>query len=174
MRSRVYWTKEDRELIAALDEVEDFLRSPKPVLDQFAKYTKQQHIKAFKGRYDPATGRPWKPLAASTIAQKQAGKKRKGKSLASTLFVEVEKSGVVVGYRSPIAAIQHRGAKIPAHTVIPRNKQALYWVGASHPVARVTIPAYQIPARPLVGFSPIDIARLRTMTVEEIKKRWEQ
>ena len=169
---RVSIKADSRGLIAALQSIEAFLKSPQPALQQFARYTQQQHVKAFRGRYDPATGKPWKPLAASTIAQRQAGKKRKKTGLASTLFVAIEGSSVNVGYSSPIAAFLHSGAKIPARTVIPKNKQALYWAGASHPVSKIHIPAYEVPARPLVGFSPMDIDRFRSMIGDEVEKLW--
>jgi hypothetical protein len=97
---------------------------------------------------------------------------RKGKDLPSTLFVVISGSSISVSYDSPIAAIQHRGAKIPPRTIIPKNRKALYWVGASHPVSKVNQPAYTIPARPLVGYSQTDINRFKDLIFKGIADHW--
>jgi len=173
MRTKLYWTADGKSIVVALRALEHFVQVPTAPLQEFARYTKQQHINAFQGRYDPATGKPWKPLAASTIAQKKVrGTRRKGKGILSTLFVDVQRNGIVVGYRSPIAAIQHSGAKIRPYRIVPKNKQALYWAGATHPVRVVNHPGAVIPARPLVGFSPIDVAVFNRLVNAGIFHAW--
>jgi len=56
-----------------------------------------------------------------------------------------------VGMRSrnvEYARIQHDGGKTAPHTILPRNKKALSWEGAKHPVRRVNHPGSTIrPAK---------------------------
>lgn len=54
-----------------------------------------------------------------------------------------------IGMRSrnvAYARIQHDGGKTPPHVILPRNKKALFWEGAAHPVRRVNHPGSTIPA----------------------------
>lgn len=170
---RIIVSEDNTALLLALDKLEAFAKSPKPVLREFARYARRQHIKAVQGRYNPVTGKPWKPLRPSTIAQKQVTKPPKD-TILNTLYTSVGSSSMTIGYGSPIAPIQHFGAKIPARTIVPKNKKALFWVGASHPVAKVSQPAFEIPARPRIGFSRMDLEHLEGLVFQEIDAIWNQ
>ena len=166
-------TSDAQKAIAALNEIEKFLARPRSVLEQFATYERQQHVRAFRGRYDPETGKAWAPLKPSTIANKKQ-KKQGGRSLVDFLFIQVGNSSIDIDYLGRIAAIQHFGARTRPHIIVPKNRQALYWAGARHPVKKVKHPGSVIPARPLVGVSDRDLDVLSGLVRDRIDAIWEK
>ena len=54
--------------------------------------------------------------------------------------------GTIVEY----AAIHEYGGVTRAHTILPKNKKALFWPGARHPVKLVQHPGSKMPERPFV------------------------
>jgi hypothetical protein len=159
-------------ILAALDRLEAFANSPSGVLEDFALYAKDQHTKAMQNRFDPITGKPWAPLKPSTIAQRKVTK-RPNQTILSTLYTEVRGNSMEIGYNSPIAAFQHFGVSVPARTIVPKNKKALYWVGAAHPVGRVNQPAFTVPARPRIGYSQADLQHLDKLIAQKIQAIWD-
>jgi hypothetical protein len=93
--------------------------------------------------------------------------------IPASLFHEVVNGVITVGYGDPLAQIHHDGAKIRPHKIIPKNKKALYWKGASHPVRSVNHPGSTLPARGLVGYSPADVAEWAAIIGEEAAKIFE-
>lgn len=74
-------------------------------------------------------------------------------------------TGVVVGTNVSYAADVEYGTA--PHVILPKNKKALYWPGAAHPVSRVNHPGTRAQPfmRPALELAPIffsqNISRLR-------------
>ncbi len=143
--------------------------SPVPVLNAIGGYQDRRFQIAFDANRTPE-GEPWPPLAPSTLAQKQNTKilvEGVGRIPASRFF-EVQGNKVVVGYGDPLALIHDQGADIPETTIVPRDREALFWPGARNPVRRVVIPARRLPARKLVGFSQNDLQEWIAIAEDEL------
>jgi HK97 gp10 family phage protein len=67
--------------------------------------------------------------------------------------------GVVIGTNVSYAADVEYGTK--PHVILPKNKKALYWPGASHPVSKVNHPGTRAQPfmRPAVEMTPIFFSR---------------
>ena len=157
------------ELTQALSRLAQRTQNLKPTLSAIAAYQERQFQKAFDENRSPE-GVPWVPLAESTLAQKQ-----NTKPLVETIgripgsrFSQVTNNKIEVGYGDPLAVIHDQGATIPARTIVPKNRQALFWAGARHPVKRVNIPAATIPARPLIGFSEADVKEWQLIVEDDL------
>lgn len=79
--------------------------------------------------------------AARATAPVDTGDYRRG--IGKERFSRARVAGVRVVARDPISLIVERGSR--AHVIEPRDKQALHWPGARHPVKRVNHPG--TPAR---------------------------
>lgn len=146
------------ELTQSLSRLAQRTSNLKPTLSAIASYQERQYQIAFDANRTPE-GEPWQPLAASTIANK-----RNTKPLVEAIgripgsrFSEVQNNSAVIGYGDPLAALHDSGYTIPARTIVPKNRQALYWAGARYPVKRVNIPQTKVPARGLIGYSEADV-----------------
>lgn len=145
-------------LTQALSRLAQRTSNLKPTLSAIAAYQERQWQIAFDANRTPG-GTPWQPLAASTLAQKRNTKmlvEEIGR-IPGSRFSEVQNNSAVIGYGDPLAALHDSGYTIPARTIVPKNRQALYWAGASRPVRRANIPATTVPARGLIGYSEADI-----------------
>ncbi len=76
----------------------------------------------------------------------------------------------MLGLRSDVeyAKILHDGGKTPAHVIEPKNKQALFWPGAKHPVKRVNHPGSTIAPR---FFFKIPIEEEAQIAVKGLKRK---
>jgi phage virion morphogenesis protein len=159
------------QLNALLSQLIANMGNTKRALSRIGAYQERQLRKAFDENRSP-DGKPWTPLSPNTIARKKNPKmlvETVGRIPASR-FYEATNLTLVVGYGDRLAAIHHSGANIPGRVVVPKNKRALYWAGARHPVKRVNIPPSKLPARPLVGFTPSDVEQWEGILVDEIEK----
>jgi|GEM_PF-4466983 len=168
----------DEKLKRSLVALSRLIESPKPILNRIGAYQQERLKTAFERGVNPETAQPWPSLSPSTIANKKANKNKpliesEGR-IPKSLFYRVRGRAVEVGYEHPLAAIHHVGATLPARTVIPKSKRALYWAGAPYPVARARVPASTLPARPLVGFSPQDVEAWKDIAQDEINLRLER
>ena len=81
-------------------------------------------------------------------------KVRSGALVQENYPIPLEKRGdmMVTGIRNKMhyAAAHELGAVTRPHDIRPRNKKALYWEGAAHPVKVVHHPGSRIPARPFI------------------------
>lgn len=91
---------------------------------------------------------PWPPKADGSAATLRLS----GTLAKSVRITAVGARGVTVGSDRPYAAIHQLGGRTKAHLIRPRNKKALFWPGAGHPVASVRHPGSKIPARPFFPF----------------------
>jgi phage virion morphogenesis protein len=163
------------QLTQALSRLAKRTSDLKPTLSAIAAYQEREYQKAFEANRTPE-GEPWQPLAASTIANK-----RNTKPLVEAIgripgsrFSEVQNNSAVIGYGDPLAALHDSGYTIPARTVIPKNRQALYWAGARHPVKRVNIPETKVPARGLIGYSTENIQAWVEIAEDELAQDFDR
>ena len=101
-------------------------------------------------------GTPWRPSAR---ALREGGQtlSDSGRLRASiTHRVGVGGDSVAVGTNVVYAGIHQFGGRTPARTIRARQKQALWWPGAAHPVKAVRHPGSDMPARPFLGLSSGD------------------
>ena len=71
-------------------------------------------------------------------------------SIGYLLRPGAKKMTAEVGTKVEYAAIHEYGGVTRAHTILPKNKKALFWPGARHPVKLVQHPGSKMPARPFV------------------------
>jgi phage gpG-like protein len=77
--------------------------------------------------------------------------------LMDSIHYEEHADHVLVGTDKAYGAIHQMGGKVPAMTIRPSYKKALYWPGALHPVKKVNRPEITIPARPYLMVQEEDI-----------------
>jgi phage gpG-like protein len=99
------------------------------------------------------------------VLRVRTGRLRKSFSMIS------QKKGDVfaVGLKSDVeyANIQHEGGKTAPHVIMPRNKKALFWKGANHPVKKVNHPGSRIRAK---HFFSKPISTVAADVIRELKK----
>ena len=107
-------------------------------------------------------GRPkWKPSRRAT-SQKGKTLQNHGR-LAESIVSKSTSNQAIVGTDVIYAAILQFGGKTSPHIIKPKNKKALFWPGAKHPVKSVKHPGSDIPARPFLSLTDSDL--------EDIKQR---
>lgn len=132
------------------------ISEPAPALQQIADMMRSRFASSLERGISP-DGIPHPPLKSPRRSN------RRGGSIAGTLFSAVQGNRVEVGYEHDLAIIYHQGSQIPARKVVPKNKQALFWAGAKHPVKSVQIPTVVIPPRPLVGYTEADVSQMENL-----------
>lgn len=158
-----------QDLTSALRRLAARTSNLKPVLSAIAAYQERRYQQSFDANKAP-DGTPWAPLAESTKAQKRNPKPltEDNRRIPGSRFSEVQGNSAIIGYGDPLAALHDQGFDIPPRTVVPKNRKALFWAGARHPVKRVNIPATNVPARGLIGYSQQDIREWTAITEDEI------
>lgn len=113
-------------------------------------------------------GRPkWPKLKPSTLAQRAKEGKEGGKilqrsgRLAASITKYSDGNQAIVGTNVVYAAIHQMGGEIPAREITPKNKEALFWPGALHPVKKVKFPGAKIPARPFLQLTDGDMDNIK-------------
>lgn len=95
-----------------------------------------------RARVDAATDRWLDLLGAQILADAQHLVHKKTGRLRDSLRAEVHDKVLRVGSLDCNYATDVEMGTAP-HVITPRNKKALYWPGAAHPVARVNHPGTQ-------------------------------
>lgn len=132
-----------------------------PVMRAVAGVLQDATDRAFLTRRDPATGAPWKPLSAATVARRAlAGRSAENMlqysgRLVSGIHSEVGPTFARVGTNIPYAAIHHFGGRTPPHIIRPRRKRALAIPGIGLRSV-VHHPGSSIPSRPFFGINERD------------------
>ncbi|WP_375591724.1 phage virion morphogenesis protein [Chitiniphilus eburneus] len=90
--------------------------------------------------------------------------------LASSVIARSDADHATVGTNVKYAAIHQFGGQTRAHVIRPRNKRALAWAGAAHPVTRVNHPGSKIPARPFLLLTDYELGEIE-YTVEDYLRR---
>ncbi len=113
-------------------------------------------------------GRPkWKPLRPSTIAKREKEGHWPGRilqvrgQLAASITAKATDTQAVVGTNVEYAAVHQFGGKIGPRIIKPKNKKALFWPGAAHPVKSVKHPGATIPARPFLKIPETGMEKIR-------------
>lgn len=151
-----YNTKELRRLGRIMRQVERVGGDTETMFADMGEYTLQVLEDRFYHQVDPE-GRPWTPLQESSRARKRNAKilTESGRLRRSYIY-RASTGQLLVGSNVIYAAIHQFGGKTKPHTIRPRNKKALFWAGASHPMKAVNHPGSVIPARPVLGISRED------------------
>lgn len=104
-------------------------------------------------------GRPsWKP---SRRAEAQGGRTLQDTGrLAASITSRATGNQAMVGTNVVYAAIHQFGGHTGPHTILPKNKKALFWPGARHPVKSVKHPGSDIPARPFLSLTESDWGKI--------------
>ena len=73
----------------------------------------------------------------------------------------------VGSYNCTYAAIHEYGGRTAPHDIVPRNKKALYWAGAAHPVMIVHHPGSNFPERSFLRSALADKAAFYRQKIEQ-------
>lgn len=142
---------DDREVRAALQALIDKGRDLRPAFELIG----DQLIDSTKRRFATSTapdGSAWAPV-------KRGGKPLVGetRALSTNIVKRVTGDSLEIGSPLEYAAFHQFGTS--PYTIRPKNKRALHWPGAAHPVSgAVEHPG--LPARPFLGISDDDEAMI--------------
>ncbi len=134
------------EVAAKLRALAAFGADMSPAMAPIANTLVDAAERAFADRADPATGAPW-PALKSRTGQALQDTGRLAGSIHPNFGPDFAEAGTNVVY----AEWQQQGTDGP-YVILPRNKQALFWPGAKHPVKKVVHPG--LPPRPFLGVGP--------------------
>lgn len=149
---RIQW--DDAEWQRAGARVQQLFERAGPLMADLAEGL----LHSTQGRFKTSTGpdgRPWAPLAASTLAMKRGPKILVEDGYLSGLLraAWTDNTADVESTPLPYAQVHQDGGR-RAYTIKPRTKTALSWPGGRHPTAKVVHPP--LPARPYMGLSKED------------------
>ena len=138
---------------AALRRLRRRFRNMRPILDDIGSSLENSTLHRFETGAGPG-GRRW-PISGR--ARRQGGQTLVNRGrLKDSITHIADNDEVVVGTNVKYGAIHQFGGKTPPRTIVPRDKKALFFPGARHPVAKVDHPGSTIPARPFLGIDRDD------------------
>lgn len=151
-------------ITAALKAIQSRLSDMTPIMRQIAGIMHDAVEENFSQQ-----GRPkWKPSGRSLreggMTLQDTGR------LAASITSRSTGNQAIVGTNVVYAAIHQFGGKTPAHVIKPKNKKALFWPGAKHPVNFVNHPGSNIPARPFLSLTDKDISTIQQKISEYLTK----
>lgn len=159
---------DDREIRGALSRLAGKVRNLLPAMKNIGEYLQRSTWERFDAQKDPS-GKPWAPLKASTRLRKKTSKILiESSRLRDSIAYRANNDQVEVGTNVAYAAIHQLGGKTKAATIRPVRKKALFWPGASHPVASVNHPGSEIPARPFLGVSDADRSEILDIVSDHV------
>jgi phage gpG-like protein len=184
---------DDQDVMAAFNRLIAAGEDLSPVMRLIGERLAESTRMRFEQSMDPE-GRPWKPLAQSTIegmvasrksnltkggklsargVERVAGRKPligKTRALSTTIGYQLEgPNSVLIG--TPMAyGFVHQFGGEKTYTILPRNKQALAWPGGGHPVKKVVHPP--LPARPFLGVSAEDRNVIAEILRDAVNGAW--
>ena len=155
--------------LAGLDRAIATLADPRPLLDEIGGRLETSTRLRFETGRSP-DGAAW---PASARAKRQSGQTlvdtgRLRDSIAHVVRGSGPSAELLVGTDVAYAAIHQFGGRTPPRTIRPKRKKALWWPGAPHPVASVDHPGSTIPARPWLGLSDGDRARIARIVARHL------
>ena len=155
---------DDKGVNELLTALQHRLTDLSPVMKHIAGIMEDAVKKNFKEE-----GRPkWKP---SGRADKRGGKTLQDTGLlAASITSSSDANTAAVGTNRIYAAIHQFGGKTSAHKIRPRDKKALFWPGAGHPVMEVNHPGSVIPARPFLSLTDGDVEEIKRAISEYLTK----
>lgn len=143
----------DREVRDALRRILARVGNLRPALDEIGARLEASTENRFERQVDPDFV-PWPP---SLRAKEENGQTLTDtQRLRASISRHVRPKAVMVGTNVVYAAIHQFGGTTPARTIRPRNKKALAWPGAEHPVAKVEHPGSEMPKRSFLGVDSAD------------------
>ena len=127
----------------------------------------------FTSQKDPS-GKPWKPLAASTVAaKKQLGKSSSilssDKILANSIFFNVSGNEVRVKPSVDYGIFHQLGTK--AYKIRPKNAKALAFMAAGGMAFAKSVNHPGLPARPFMGFEADDADKIGQIFRDHLEGR---
>lgn len=181
MTAGIVITADDREVQRALTRMRRWVGDMTETMDVIGARLENSTKHRFETETDPS-GEPWKPSQPSYRrgpAPGGIGNPNRGQTLTETGRLRASithnvRGGdtVEVGTNVAYAAIHQFGGKTPPRTIRPRNKKALSWPGARHPVKSVQHPGSKVPARPFLGISSGDSAAIVRIVSEHARRAW--
>lgn len=150
----------DLEVRQKLKKLKEKIGNLRPVMKQIGEYL----VLATRERWDRAEapdGSKWTPTSEWANEVKRA-KGRIIKTLVETgrlrdsITYKADSKAVLVGTNVKYAAIHQFGGSTPPRKIVAKNKKALFWPGAKHPVKSVNHPGFKIPKREFLGVSTFD------------------
>jgi phage virion morphogenesis protein len=161
---------DDTEVRRAMDGLAARLANLRPFYKNVGEELVQSTQKRFDEQRDPE-GHPWKRDLPSTWARKKTKRiLRESGQLQDTIHYQAGSHELLVGSNKSYAAIHQLGGQTKAHVIRPKNKKALFWAGAAHPVKSVRHPGSKIPARPFLGMSERDKTRILEIAADYMAK----
>jgi len=86
--------------------------------------------------------------------------------LRKSIFPKAYSDHAEIGTNVVYAAIHQFGGGTRPHTIRPRDRKALYWPGAKHPVKSVRHPGSKIPARPFLVIQDEDWTEIKAAVTD--------
>ena len=164
---RIEIETDDAALRAAFKRLTATLGDLRPEMDEIGQSLVTSVIDRFERERGPG-GAPWK---TSARAGREGGRTLSDSGrLRASITHRAGRDSVEVGTNVAYAAIHQFGGKTAPRTIRPRNKKALYWPGARHPVAQVNHPGSTIPARPFLGIDEDDRASILRIVSRAIER----
>jgi phage virion morphogenesis protein len=135
-----------------LREISSRVSNMSPIMKAIGDRIVEQTKKRFEAGGPAPDGTPW--VKPKTPNPKRRGTLRVSDQLRDSIRAQmIGNNAVAIGTNKIYAAIHHFGGRTAAHIIRPRNKKALFWPGAGHPVKSVKHPGSVLPARPFLGLS---------------------
>ena len=165
--ARIEIATDDRALRTALDRMISAVEYPQEAMKDISEKLRTSIIHCFETERGLG-GAPWKK---SGRARREGGQtltdtgRLRGSIAAFASDIEA-----VVGTNVTYAAIHQFGGRTAPHTIRARDKKALAWPGARHPVQQVNHPAAQIPARPFLGIDDGDCRTILRMIEKHLRE----
>jgi phage virion morphogenesis protein len=131
---------------AMLGELLEKMADLTPVMQEIGEIIVTQSAEAFEQGGLPGHKWPESARVKASGGQTLVDSAR----LKNSITARASGNKVEVGTNVVYAAIHQFGGKTSPRTIRPKNKKALFWPGASHPVMSVRHPGSTIPARPFL------------------------
>ena len=169
---------DDARVQGALKRLRRRMRDMRDVFDEIGRRLMTSTDMRFKTGTAPS-GEPWtRSGGAEARGDGSERGPRRGLTLVDTgrLRQSITRRAtaieVRVGTNVAYAGIHQLGGKTAARTIRPKNKKALYWPGARHPVKSVRHPGSTVPARPFLGVSRGDEAAMLGILRARLAETW--
>ena len=150
-------TVKDREIRDAIRRLLRRVKDLRPAFDEIGGRLEASTRRRFETGIDP-DGLPW---PQSLRAKEQSGQTLVDSSrLRDSITRAVRDDEVRVGTNVVYAAIHQFGGETGPRVIRPKNKKALFWPGARHPVKSVNHPGSTVPKRSFLGVDNRDRAAI--------------
>jgi len=169
--------RDEKKIRDYLKQLEKHGTNMREVFVDIGEYLQLQVDERFTLQRDP-DGNPWAQLADASLFQRIGGNKALNKRgglraqairkldrlkiltvshrLRGSIIYRASETSLEQGTNVVYANIHQHGGKTRPHLIRAKKKKALFWAGASHPVAVVNHPGSNIPARPFLGLGEVD------------------